>query len=101
MFDNLYGRLVKQKRTVPKCLMVASGKPSAKKLKLYLVFCSLNRIFAARNQSTIIMTLETKKRKYQKPAMQVFELKEHARLLAGSGLGTPTDYPKQPGDPFA
>lgn len=33
------------------------------------------------------MTLETKKRKYQKPAMQVFELREHARLLAGSGDG--------------
>ena len=30
------------------------------------------------------MTLKTKKRKYEKPAMQVVELREHARLLAGS-----------------
>lgn len=33
------------------------------------------------------MTLETKKRKYQKPAMQVFELKQNPKILVGSGDG--------------
>ena len=41
----------------------------------------------------------TTKKKYKKPAMQVFELRQQPQLLAGSGLNDPTDYPKQP-DPF-
>ncbi len=33
------------------------------------------------------------KKKYEKPAMQVYMLKNRARLLAGSG--EPNDYPYQ------
>ena len=41
-----------------------------------------------------------KKQFYEKPSMQVFELKQQPQLLAGSGLNDPTDY--TPGtDPFA
>lgn len=44
--------------------------------------------------------MTTKKREYEKPSMQVFELKQQPQLLAGSGLNDPTDY--TPGtDPFA
>ena len=32
-------------------------------------------------------------KKYEKPAMQVFELKKKSLLLVGSGLGDPNDYP--------
>ena len=32
------------------------------------------------------------KRIYEKPAMQVFELRQQPQLLAGSGLDDPTDY---------
>ena len=39
-----------------------------------------------------------KKKLYEKPAMQVFELKQQPQLLAGS-LNDPTDYPGKP-DPF-
>ena len=35
----------------------------------------------------------TTKKPYEKPAMQVFELKQQPQLLAGSGLGDPSDYP--------
>ena len=41
----------------------------------------------------------TKKKIYEKPTMQVFELKQQPQLLAGSGLGDPTDYPDG-GDPL-
>ena len=41
----------------------------------------------------------TKKKIYEKPSMQVFELKQQPTLLAGSGLNDPTDYPDG-GDPF-
>ena len=33
------------------------------------------------------MTTQTVKRKYQKPAMRVYRLRDRARLLAGSGDG--------------
>ena len=41
----------------------------------------------------------TKKKIYEKPSMQVFELKQQTQLLAGSGLGDPNDYPDG-GDPL-
>ena len=41
----------------------------------------------------------TEKRKYAKPSMKVYELKQRAQLLAGSGLNDPTDYPGS-GNPF-
>ena len=41
-----------------------------------------------------------KKQFYEKPSMQVFELKQQPTLLAGSGLNDPTDY-SDGGDPFA
>jgi len=45
------------------------------------------------------MNIKEKRRNYEKPAMQVFELKQQPQLLAGSGLTDPTDY--TPGtDPF-
>ena len=40
-----------------------------------------------------------KKQFYEKPSMQVFELKQQPQLLAGSGLGNPDDYDNG-GDPF-
>ena len=40
----------------------------------------------------------TTKKKYEKPAMQVFELKQQPQILAGS-LNDPTDY-NNGGDPF-
>ena len=40
-----------------------------------------------------------KKQFYEKPSMQVFELKQQTQLLAGSGLNDPTDYPDG-GDPL-
>ena len=42
----------------------------------------------------------TTKKLYEKPAMQVFELKQQPSLLAGSGIGDPSDYPGGT-DPFA
>ena len=42
----------------------------------------------------------TTKKLYEKPAMQVFELKQQPSLLAGSPLGNPADYPGG-GNPFA
>jgi hypothetical protein len=42
----------------------------------------------------------TTKKKYEKPAMQVYELKQQPQLLVGSGLGNPNDYPGQP-NPFS
>jgi len=44
--------------------------------------------------------MTTKKREYEKPSMQVFELKRQPQLLVGSGLGNPEDYPNG-GNPFA
>ncbi len=44
--------------------------------------------------------MTTKKREYEKPSMQVFELKQQPQLLAGSGLGNPSDYPGGQPDPF-
>lgn len=43
--------------------------------------------------------MTTKKREYEKPSMQVFELKRQPQLLVGSGLGNPDDYDNG-GDPF-
>ena len=37
--------------------------------------------------------------KYEKPSMQVFELKQQPQLLVGSGLNDPNDYPGS-GDPL-
>ena len=43
----------------------------------------------------------TQKRNYQKPVIQVFELKQQLRLLAGSGgLENPSGFPNE-GDPLA
>ena len=44
--------------------------------------------------------MTTKKKQYEKPSMQVFDLKQQPQLLAGSGLGNPDDYPNG-GNPFA
>ena len=41
-----------------------------------------------------------KKKQYEKPSIEVVELKQQPALLAGSGLDDPTDYPDG-GDPFA
>ena len=42
----------------------------------------------------------TQKRNYQKPAVQVFELKQQSQLLAGSGgLENPSGFPNE-GDPL-
>ena len=43
--------------------------------------------------------MTTMKKPYEKPSMQVFDLKQQPQLLAGSGLGNPSDYPDG-GDPF-
>lgn len=44
--------------------------------------------------------MKTKKnRKYEKPAMRVFELKQQPRLLAGSGEGGLNDY-NRPNGPY-
>jgi len=40
-----------------------------------------------------------KKKEYERPTMDVVEVKQQAQLLAGSGLGNPEDYPDG-GDPF-
>ena len=40
-----------------------------------------------------------KKKQYVKPSVEVVELKQQTQLLAGSGLGNPSDYPDG-GDPF-
>lgn len=45
------------------------------------------------------MTTISEKRKYEKPAMQVYELKHQPQLLAGSGFNDPDDYPGE-GNPF-
>ena len=43
----------------------------------------------------------TEKKKYEKPSMQVFELKQQPQLLAGSG-DIPNSDPYTPGgDPFS
>lgn len=53
--------------------------------------------------NTRILTLKKikfmKKRLYKKPAMQVVLLRQQPQLLAGSGLGDPSDYPGG-GDPL-
>ena len=43
--------------------------------------------------------MTTKKKPYEKPSMQVFELKQQPQILAGSGLNDPDDY-NNGGDPF-
>ena len=43
--------------------------------------------------------MTTKKREYEKPSMQVFELKQQSQLLAGSQLNDPDDYELED-DPF-
>ena len=44
----------------------------------------------------------TTKKKYEKPAMQVFELKQQPQLLAGSSGDIPNSDPYTPGgDPFS
>ena len=40
-----------------------------------------------------------KKKYYQKPAIDIVELKHQQQLLTGSGLNNPNDYPGG-GDPF-
>ena len=40
-----------------------------------------------------------KRKEYERPTMQVVQLKQQPQLLAGSGLGNPEDYPNG-GDPF-
>ena len=40
-----------------------------------------------------------KKKLYEKPTMQIVQLRQQPQLLAGSGLGNPNDYPGS-GDPF-
>ena len=40
-----------------------------------------------------------KKKEYERPTMQVVQLKQQTQLLAGSGLGDPSDYPDG-GDPL-
>ena len=40
-----------------------------------------------------------KKKLYEKPTMQIVQLKQQPQLLAGSGLGNPNDYPGS-GDPM-
>jgi len=43
-----------------------------------------------------------KKHFYEKPSMQVFELKQQTQLLAGSGGDIPNSDPYTPGgDPFS
>ena len=43
-----------------------------------------------------------KKQFYEKPSMQVFELKQQTQLLAGSGGDIPNSDPYTPGgDPFS
>lgn len=46
----------------------------------------------------------TEKKKYEKPSMKVFELKQQSQLLAGSAksgqMDDPEDYPNG-GNPFA
>ena len=41
-----------------------------------------------------------KRKEYERPTIDVVELKQQQQLLAGSGLNDPTDYPDG-GDPFA
>ena len=44
----------------------------------------------------------TEKKKFEKPSMQVFELKQQTQLLAGSGGDIPNSDPYTPGgDPFS
>lgn len=40
-----------------------------------------------------------KKKQYETPSVEVVELKQQSALLAGSGLGNPSDY-SGGGDPF-
>ena len=40
-----------------------------------------------------------KKKEYERPTMQVVQLKQQPTLLAGGGLNDPTDYPDG-GDPL-
>ena len=40
------------------------------------------------------------KKKYERPSMEVFELKQQQQLLTGSGLNDPTDYIPG-GNPFS
>lgn len=42
----------------------------------------------------------TEKKKYEKPEMQVYDLPQTPRILAGSGLNDPDDYDNG-GDPFS
>ena len=44
----------------------------------------------------------TEKKKFEKPSMQVFELKQQTQLLAGSSGDIPNSDPYTPGgDPFS
>ena len=44
----------------------------------------------------------TEKKKFEKPSMQVFELKQQPQLLAGSSGDIPNSDPYTPGgDPFS
>ena len=46
--------------------------------------------------------MTTKKREYEKPSMQVFELKQQPQLLAGSSGDIPGSDPYTPeSDPFS
>jgi hypothetical protein len=46
--------------------------------------------------------MTTQKKQYEKPSMQVFDLKQQPQLLAGSGGDIPGSDPYIPGsDPFS
>ena len=48
------------------------------------------------------MTRISEKRKYEKPSMRVFELRQQPQLLAGSSGDVPNSDPYTPGDnPFS
>ena len=44
--------------------------------------------------------MTAKKKKYEKPSMQVFELRLQSQILAGSGLGGRDSYTPTDDNPF-
>ena len=46
------------------------------------------------------MRMTAKKKKYEKPSMQVFELRLQPQILAGSGLGGRDPYTPTDDNPF-
>ena len=51
------------------------------------------------NFKIIFNNMSEYRKKYEKPAMQVYKLKKSPQLLVGSGVGDPYDYPNQ-GNPW-